>query len=74
MAETGQVKLTFTVSKQAYEHLKGLADTKGGSMADVFREALRREVWLESVLRNEGQDLLIRDRERPDELQRIVSI
>lgn len=74
VAEASQVKVTFTVSREAYERLKALADAKGASMADIFREALRRDVWLESVLGDETQDLLIRDKDRPDELQRVMSI
>ena len=74
MAEREQVRVTFTLSKEAHDRLKALADAKGGTMAQIFREALRREVWLESILRDEQQQLLIRREDRPHELQRVLSI
>lgn len=74
MRETRDVRVTFTLSEEAHERLKSLAEAKGSSMAEIFREALRREVWLESVLKDKEVELLLRYEDRPDELQRIVRI
>ena len=68
------IRITLALSRAAHKQLKGLAATKGVSMADIIREALRREVWLESVLNDEGAQLLIRNDGRPDELQRILMV
>ena len=74
MGEKRDVRVTFTLSEQAHGRLKSLAEAKGGSMAEIFREALRREVWLESVLNDDDVELLLRHEDRPDELQRIMRI
>lgn len=74
MARREQVRVTFTLSTEAHDRLKALADAKGGTMAEILREALRREVWLESILRDEQQQLFIRSEDRPHELQRVLSI
>ena len=73
-SDQDKVRLTFSLSKESYDRLRELAEYKDATMADIFRESLRREFWLEATLNDPKRQLLIRDMDSPEELRQLVNI
>ncbi len=52
-------RISFEFSEEAYEALKSLADEKGISMAEVLRDAISLEQWIEELRKDKDARLLI---------------
>ena len=72
--EGEKVKITFTISAEDYKYLQAHATTNGTSMASLFRDSLRKQRWLDNILKDGDRELLIRDKHHPDELRQVVHL